>query len=396
MAGRPPPHWLAWTLCGISLALLLTGAVLQVAFPEGADDGIVFVAAGTLSIALVPLVGALVAARLPANPYGWLWCAGGLTFGLLAVSDGLRRTGADLGWLPGALGAATYLVGICVFLLILLLFPTGRLPSRAWRWLPPAAAVTAAVGVLVLPFAPSAAAGVAPGPWAAGGRVGDLLDGVVGGAVIVLFLLLIPAAASLLLRFRRAGPIERQQLKWFVLAAVLGAVTTVSSVLDVLEGPTSSPVWGVLDRLTTGLLPAAVGIAVLRYRLYAIDRIVSRTVSYGLLTAVLVGLYLLVVALLRPLLEPFTGSSTLAVAASTLAVAAVFNPARRRLQASVDRRFDRTRYDAARAVEVFAARLRTQVDLDEVIAGLRDTVVATVAPTHVAVWLRDTPWARGV
>src|SRR5215203_4270040 len=165
MAGRPPPQWLAWTLCGISLALLLSGAVLQVAFPEGADDGIVFVAAGTLSIALVPLVGALVAARLPANPYRWLWCAGGLTFGLLAVTDGLRRTGADLGWLPGAAG------------------------------------VTAAVGVLVLPFAPSAAAGVAPGPWAVGGRVGNLLDGVVGGAVIVLFLLLIPAAASLVLRF---------------------------------------------------------------------------------------------------------------------------------------------------------------------------------------------------
>src|SRR5215218_7686332 len=385
MAGRPPPPWLAWTLCGISLALLLTGAVLQVAFPEGADDGIAFVAAGTLSIALVPLVGALVAARLPANPYGWLWCAGGLTFGLLAVTDGLRRTGADLGWLPGALGAATYLVGIFVFLLILLLFPTGRLPSRAWRWLPPTAGVTAAVGVLVLPFAPSAAAGVAPGPWAVGARAGDLLDGVVGGAVIVL-----------LLRFRRAGPIERQQLKWFVLAAVLGAVTTVSSVLDVLEGPTSSPVWGVLDRLTTGLLPAAVGIAVLRYRLYAIDRIVSRTVSYGLLTAVLVGFYLLVVALLRPLLEPLTGSSTRAVAASSLAVASVFNPARRRLQASVDRRFDRTRYDTARAVEVFAARLRTQVDLDDVIAGLRDTVVATVAPTRVAVWLRDTPSARGI
>jgi len=111
-------------------------------------------------------------------------------------------------------------------------------------------------------------------------------------------------------------------------------------------------------------------------------------VSYGLLTAVLVGFYLLVVALLRPLLEPLTGSSALAVAGSTLAVAAVFNPARRRLQVAVDRRFDRARYDAARAVDAFAARLREQVDLDEVTAGLRDTVVATVAPTRVAVWLR--------
>jgi hypothetical protein len=136
-----------------------------------------------------------------------------------------------------------------------------------------------------------------------------------------------------------------------------------------------------------------VGVAVLRYRLYEIDRIVSRTVSYGLLSAALIGMYLLVVALLRPLLEPLTGSSTLAVAGSTLAVAAVFNPARRRLQAAVDRRFDRARYDAARAVDAFAARLRDQVDLDEITASLCDTVVATVAPGRVAVWLR--PADRG-
>ena len=139
------------------------------------------------------------------------------------------------------------------------------------------------------------------------------------------------------------------------------------------------------------LLPVAVGVAMLRYRLYEIDRIVSRTVSYGLLSAGLIGLYLLVVALLRPLLEPLTGSSALAVAASTLAVAAVFNPARRRLQAAVDRRFDRARYDAARAVDAFAARLRDQVDLDEITGGLRDTVAATVAPARVAVWLRAPP-----
>jgi hypothetical protein len=117
-------------------------------------------------------------------------------------------------------------------------------------------------------------------------------------------------------------------------------------------------------------------------------------VSYGLLTAGLVGLYLLVVALLRPLLEPVTGSSSLAVAGSTLAVAAVFNPARRRLQAAVDRRFDRARYDADRAVQAFAARLRTQVDLNEVAAGLHDTVVATVAPTRFSLWLRDVPSTR--
>ena len=200
-----------------------------------------------------------------------------------------------------------------------------------------------------------------------------------------MFGLVLVAMLSLVLRFRRAGPVERRQLTWFLYA------TVVNGVLLVLDGPGVVPP-GLLGTAVSAaafaLLPVAVGVAVLRYRLYEIDRIVSRTVSYGLLSAALIGLYLLVVALLRPLLEPLTGSSALAVAGSTLAVAAAFNPARRRLQLAVDRRFDRARYDAARAVDAFAARLRDQVDLDAITAGLRDTVVTTVAPSRVAVWLR--------
>jgi hypothetical protein len=349
------------------------------------DDEIVYVTAGTLSIALVPVVGGLLAARLPTNRYGWLWCAGGLTFGVVAVCDGLRRTSAIPQWLAGALSGAAYLTGVCVLVFILLLFPTGRLPSPPWRWLGRAAALVAAAGVLVLPFAPSTVDGAPPTPWGVGGQAGEVLGGLLGGSITALFLLLLPATASLLVRFRRAGPIERQQLKWFLLASVLAAAETGISVLG---GPITAPAWAILDAISTGLLPAAVGIAVLRYRLFEIDRIVSRTVSYGLLTAALIGLYLLVVALLQPLLEPLTGSSSLAVAVSTLAVAAAFNPARRRLQAAVDRRFDRARYDAARAVDAFAARLRDQVDLGQVVGGLRETVSATVAPTRVAVWLR--------
>jgi hypothetical protein len=192
--------------------------------------------------------------------------------------------------------------------------------------------------------------------------------------------------AALLLRFRRSGPVERRQLTWFVYATLLnGTLLVLDSVLGVLP---QNLLLTALDALGFALLPVAVGVAVLRYRLYEIDRIVSRTVSYGLLSAVLIGVYLLVVGLLRPLLEPLTGSSTLAVAASTLAVAAVFNPVRRRLQATVDRRFDRARYDAARAVDAFTARLRNQVNLDEITTGLCDTVTATVAPGRVNVWLR--------
>jgi hypothetical protein len=207
-----------------------------------------------------------------------------------------------------------------------------------------------------------------------------------------MFGLVLAAMASLVLRFRRAGAVERRQLTWFVYATVVNGVYLVPEVFGLLP---STLFWTALGAATFALLPVAVGVAVFRYHLFEIDRIVSRTVSYGLLTAGLIGLYLLVVALLRPLLEPVTGSSALAVAASTLAVAAVFNPARRRLQAAVDQRFDRARYDAARAVEAFAARLRNQVDLDQITTSLCDTVAATVAPGRVAVWLRAPTGPRG-
>jgi hypothetical protein len=206
-----------------------------------------------------------------------------------------------------------------------------------------------------------------------------------------MFLLILTGMFSLVLRFRRAGPVQRRQLTWFLYATV---VIALDLVLDGVLGVLPTGLTGAaMSSAAFALLPVAVGVAIFRYRLFEIDRIVSRTVSYGVLTAGLIGLYLLVVALLRTLLEPLTGSSTLAVAGSTLAVAAAFNPARRRLQAAVDRRFDRARYDAARAVEAFAARLRNQVDLDEITTGLRDTVAATVAPGRITVWLRPTDQA---
>jgi hypothetical protein len=392
-AERRPPSWLPWVLCWISLGFLLSGAGLRIAFPEEADGGVFDTVVHLPGYALVPLVGALIAARLPTNPYGWLWCALGFLYGVLVLDEGLRRIGAVTGWLAAALIGAPFLLSLCLLVLLLLLFPTGRLPGPAWRWLPRAAVLVTGVGLFVLPFGLNNVQGVRPAPWGVGGRAGRVVAAVLQAGITAMFVLVVLAAVSLLVRFRRAGPVERQQLKWFVLAAVLASATLVA---DVAGLSVSGPVWAVVDALSLALLPIAVGIAVLRYRLYEINRIVSRTVSYGLLSAGLIALYLLVVAVLRPVLEPLTGSSSLAVAASTLAVAAVFNPARRRLQAVVDRRFDRARYDAARAVQAFAARLRTQVDLDEVTEGLRDTVAATVAPTRVAVWLRVPSGTGGI
>jgi hypothetical protein len=201
----------------------------------------------------------------------------------------------------------------------------------------------------------------------------------------------VAGAVSVAARYRGAGPVERLQLRWFLAAAVVvGALVLVGNLgVDPFLAVDPS---GVVSAGVTGLsfllVSVAVAVAVLRYRLYEIDRIVSRTVSYAVLTGGLLVLYLLAVSSLRPLLTPLTGTSDLAVVVSTLVVAAAFGPVRTRVQAGVDRRFDRARYDGARAVGAYARRLRTSVDLDTVTTGLRDTVAATVSPASVGVWLR--------
>jgi hypothetical protein len=199
-----------------------------------------------------------------------------------------------------------------------------------------------------------------------------------------MFVLVLVAMSSLVARFRRAGPVERRQLTWFVYATVLIGVVIL---LDALGPGLPGMVSAVVSAISFTLLSVAVGVAMFRYRLFEIDRIVSRTVTYGVLTGAIFGVYLLVVAGLSQLGLP-QGSSDAVVAAVTLAVAALAGRVRRRLQAAVDRRFDRARYDAGRAVDAFALRLRDQVDLEEISTGLRSTVAATLAPTRVAVWLR--------
>ncbi len=386
-----------WVLCAVSLALL--GVSISLGWVPGND----IPAAGVerldatieaLGFAGIPVVGALIASRLPTNPYGWVWCATGLA-AATSVAAGALVGALDgplwLGWLLEGWGFLT-LLGLFVF--VFLLFPTGRLPTYRWRWIGRAAVAGALLLVLALPFIYDPAELESSGPWALRGEEGRHLRAAAVAVVFGMLGLVLAGMASLVVRFRRAGPVERRQLTWFLYATVInGVIILLDAVLGLLP---DTVITTVVTSAGFALLPVAVGIAVLRYRLYEIDRIVSRTVSYGLLTGGLIGLYLLVVALLRPLLEPLTGSSALAVAGSTLAVAAVFNPARRRLQAAVDRRFDRARYDAAQAVDAFATRLRNQVDLDEVTAGLRDTVVATVAPTRVAIWLRIPSGTGGV
>jgi len=378
-----------WVLCGLALSMLILSNTLRALFPDDTvanGTGWLEGTIGALGIAGIPVVGALIASRLPANPIGWLWCATGVAYAVTDLAGPLAQAAGWPLWGAWVLAGWAFVALIGSFVFLFLLFPDGRLPTRRWRWVARATVTVVLLLALAVPFVEPPIGNGASSSWTVEGVAGRHLVQAVEDAVYVLVGLALSAMFSLVLRFRRAGPVERRQLTWFLYATVLNAVVlALDGALGVLP---DSLITTAVSSAASALLPVAVGVAVFRYRLFEIDRIVSRTVSYGLLSAGLVALYLVVVALLRSLLDPFTGSSTLAVAGSTLAVAAAFNPARRRLQAAVDRRFDRARYDASRAVDAFAARLRDQVDLDEVTAGLRDTVSATVAPTRVAVWLR--------
>jgi hypothetical protein len=268
---------------------------------------------------------------------------------------------------------------------VLLLTPTGSLPSPRWRWW---AWVTVAAPVLLL-----VALAVAGGPLdpryqlAVGGPfdfrgvggvqlvVNQLALAVTTGGVVV-------AAASLVVRFRGARGTERQQLRWVAWAALLVVLGGVLVLGGMVVGATAAVSWAAAGLLA--ILPVAIGAAILRYRLYDLDRIISRTLAYGLLTLLLGGGYAVVVLGLGELLGR---DSSLVVAAATLAVAAAFQPARRRIQRTVDRRFNRRRYDAAKTIEAFSARLREEIDLDTLTGELLAVVDQTMEPTTVSLWL---------
>jgi hypothetical protein len=338
-------------------------------------------------------VGAVLASRRPAHPVGWLL----LALGLLLNASGVASAYADYGLLarPGALPAAREvslsLPAIVVPVLavlgfVLLLTPTGSLPSPRWRWWARAAAVAPAVSLLAFVLAPRSfdqAARAPENPFDLTGLGGALLV-VYRLAFAVTNLAVVVGAGSLVVRFRRARGGERQQLRWVALAAVLTLLGSVALLAAVAVG-TSPALLGWVAGVYVAVLPVALGAAILRYRLYDLDRIISRALAYGLLTVVLGGGYAVVVLGLGQLLGQ---GSSLAVAAATLAVAALFQPARRRVQQAVDRRFNRRRHDAAQSIEAFSGRLRDQVDLDTLTAELLGVVDQTMQPTRASLWLR--------
>ena len=336
---------------------------------------------------LYTVVGALVAMRDPRNPIGWLLSvAGVLAMTTFFVSQyAAFATTTAPGSLPGA-GVAIWLslwlwMGMLGSMLYtVMLFPSGRLPTRRWRPASWIAGLVLGLVAIIFAFGTPATSDPVPLPnplWIP--ALAPLYEVVQAGFVlfVVLFGL---AVASLVVRFRRSRGVERQQLKWIVAAGVMMVVTLAAGLVWEFD-------WAWIGSVLA--LPMSIGLAILRYRLYDIDVLINRALVYGALSACLLGTYVLSVLGLTALVRPITGSSDIAVAGSTLAVVALFQPLRRRVQGAVDRRFYRSRYDAARTMDAFAARLREQVDLDALSGELVGVVRETVQPAHAALWLRQ-------
>jgi hypothetical protein len=392
---------LAWSLCGVALALISLTLVLILfgwstsppqGYPPWRDQAVTLV-----GIIGAPIVGGLIASRRPRNPYGWLWL--GFGFGLalqqLAASYAAYARLAEPGALLAPLTISHVLalggplaLGLAPFLL--LLFPTGWLPSRRWRPVALIAALSGTVTVVLNLF------------FDRPDQLGGMVTILVSAAVFVTFSVFFLAALSLVARYRRASGVERQQLKWFALAAILAAfflvgqqliwLATVFAAFFLGGGPLSlNPSLGnLLNAAINVCLYTAVGVAILRYRLYDVDLVINRTLVYGMLTVSLALVYFGGVISLQGLLRALTGQgSQLAIVASTLAIAALFNPLRRRIQDFTDRRFYRRKYNAAKTLEGFSARLRDEMDLDELNGDLQRVVRETVQPEHVSLWLRE-------
>jgi hypothetical protein len=384
--------WVAWALLGVWVVSVVALVGLSVANGNFQHQPLADTVGLLLAFAAFTGVGALVVAHRPGNAVGWIFSA----IGLLAVTGAMAEEYAGYAVrthparLPGGIvagwysGWAWFPTVALVVIFTPLLFPDGHPPSPTWRpvaWLAGAGTAAAVALAAVQPTIELDDGHVVDNPIGVAG-IPDPEDSILN---LPLGLLVVAAVLSLVVRFRRSRGEERLQLKWFTYA---GALLPLILVGDLLPDAASS----VLFAVGISLLPVAAGIGILRYRLYEIDRLINRTLVYGLLTALLAGIYAGLVVVLGLLSFGIgTGTPSWAVAGATLAVAALFQPARRRIQNLVDRRFNRRRYDATRTVEAFSARLRDQVDLATLSSELLAVVDQTVQPTRASLWLRPEP-----
>ena len=403
MTGSPArmrTRWLAWILWSLSMLLaVIGGALVLLTFDAHVPDNWGFRGYSDLMTLVIATPGLLLALRVPRNPIGWLLLVAGLATGF----GGAGQEYATYAFVvrPGPLPAAAAVAWTVswsfaffaapLLMIIPQLFPDGRPLSPRWRPLLWGSAIFV-VGVFdAFAFRPGPLENASfvqnplavPAAWEPTRAAAVLPLELVIGALIVL------SGVSLVVRFRRSAGMERQQLKWVALSASLIAVAmlAVLATTPATATNTSKPAQ-VAMILAFGTLPIAIAVAILRYRLYDIDLLINRAIVYGALSATLVLSYVLLVLLFQAVLRPLTGGSEIAVAASTLGTIALFQPLRRRIQAAVDLRFYRSRYDAARTLDTFGARLRDEVDLETLRRDLVDVVADTVQPRHASLWLR--------
>jgi hypothetical protein len=391
-------RWLAWSLFGLFVLLAVTTPVLVAVRNGHASDALVATGIG------FALVGALVASRQPANAVGWLLLVAAVALGL----DTLMTVYAGRASAPGAEWAGwlnSWLLFVWLYLpalFLALVFPAGRLLSRRWRVVVGLGVGAVGANVVGSAFAPGVLEIPADrpirNPLGIEGPVGDALSWLSGAGELLAAATLVLGGLSVVLRLRRSRGRARQQVTWFAYVCMLALVPfMVLALVSLVAGDDDLPPWlnvlvviawwSLVVLLLVGL-PSAIGIAILRHQLYDIDVVINRTLVYGALTVTLGASYLGSVLLLQLVLNPLTQGSDLAVAMSTLAVAALFRPARRRIQLLVDRRFFRHRYDAARTLQEFGARLRDQLDVDALGNDLQVVVRDTMQPTQVTLWLR--------
>jgi hypothetical protein len=404
--------WVARSVCALSLLILALSLVLiflgwSTQMPEdwGSWQEQAITVVGFIG---VPIVGGLIASHRPANSYGWLWLSLAMSFALMQFGQTYAAYAlvAEPGSLPGPRTIITVLgqgwvAAIVIVPFLFLLFPDGCLPTPGWRVV---AWVIVLVGVPLLILAPfvSDEAGLAPvgNPFVIHGTAAEEISALIDPAITVIFAANVISVASLVFRYHGASGIQRQQIKWFTYAAALNgflvAIDTLGLSDLLLRYPFGDALWSVLGTVAFTSLYAAVGIAILKYRLYDIDILINRTLVYGSLTITLVALYLVGIVVLQRLFVILTGQhSTLAVVASTLLIAALFSPLRRRIQAFIDRRFYRSKYNARKTLEAFSLALRNETDLETLRDDLVGAVMQTMQPAHVSLWLRSETAQKG-
>jgi hypothetical protein len=395
---------LAWSIWALSIVLVGLGLLFQILnLSEPSVPIYAHWAESTLFGVGFPTIGAIIASRRSHNPIGWLLCAVGLVLGVVLFSSeyAIHALLVAPGSLPAGetvvLGAALWVLGFHLIVLMLILFPTGQLPSSRWRWVVYLYLALAVVEVVAMLFLPGSLEGL------------ELIENPLGiesspiGRKPVQALIFsggLIASSTLILRLRRGSWVERQQIKWLAYAA---AAMTVGSILTYTPPEAIGTRWVtwvgyVLLELGVLGIPISIGIAILRYRLYEIDTLINRTLVYGALTVLLAVVYFGGVTATEAVFRTLTGQEQqpqLAVVVSTLVIAALFNPLRRRIQAFTDKGFYRSKYDARRTLEAFSTKLKNETDLESLNNDLVGVVRETMQPAHVSVWLSPATAPKG-